>query len=253
MTYPENPSARIVIALPGPWLALEQVGAALKRGRSGLALVGQRLMDRRTDLATLELRAADPDLVEAFRQANVDACLDEAGLAQLTGKPGTLYATHLQASFEAADQMLRAGTALLDAGGLAVKVESTNLAHSGPHWRALAAAHEPADLYRALVRLVMDDDSGRSCGMHNFGLPDVMVRPGVRVSLGRPDEAVARLLDSFNAYLLLEAPELADGHTFSPDEWSPWYRLAWRADPYHPADDPRYNLYGVWELALQSN
>ena len=253
MTHPGNPAARIIIAAPGPWATLQQVAAALASGRSGLTLSGERLMDKRTAIAGLELRAGDPDLVEAFRQANADACLDEADLAQLAGQRRTLCATHPQPSFEAAYQVLRAGTALLDAGGLAVKVESASLAHSARHWRALAARHDPADLYRALVRLVTDDEAGHSCGMHNFGLPDVMVRSGEKVRSGGPDEAVARLLDSFNAYLLLEAPDLADGHTFSPDEWSPWYRLAWRVDPYHPADDRCHNPYGFWELVLQPN
>jgi hypothetical protein len=259
VTNPGNPSARIIIAVPGPWTTLQQVGEALTRARSDLALAGERLTEKRMAVAVLELRAGDPDPVEAFRQANADACLDEADLAQLAGRRQMLYATHLEPSFEAAYQVLRAGTALLDAGGLAVTVVSANLAHSAGHWRALAARHEPADLYRALVRLVIDDEAGHSCGMHNFGLPDVMSRLGVPARSGAevparsPDEAVMRLLDSFNAYLLLEAPGLADGHTFSPDEWSPWYRLAWRADSYHPAGDPCHNPYGVWELVLQPN
>ena len=256
----ERSSASITIALPGPWTALEQVGAALAGGRSGLALAGHTLMDGKTGLARLDLRSGAPDPVEAFGQANADACLEEADLAQLRGQCQTLYATHPQPSFGTAYQVLRVGAALLDAGGLAVKVESANLAHSARHWCALATGQAPADLYRALVRLVQDDAGAHSCGMHNFGLADVLVRSGTIERLakgvrraGGQDDAGTRLLDSFNAYLLLEAPDLAAGHTFSPDEWSPWYRLTWQADPFHPADDPCYNPYGVWELVLQSN
>jgi hypothetical protein len=251
-----EPDAQIIIAVPGPWRGPERVAAELEHGRAGLTLVGERLMDRRTAFARLQWLADGPDPVEAFRQANADACLSDADLRQLARRTSTSYARHSRPSFEAASQMLRAGMALLDAGGLAVLVESANLAHSAAHWRELAARHDPADLYRAFVRLVLEPPGGHSCGMHNFGLPDVSVRDAAG-----SDQPTGRLLDSFNAYLLLETPDLANGHRFSPDEWSPWYCLRWQADPFHPAVDaadesgphPLYNPFGVWELVPEPN
>ncbi len=253
MAYLGNPSGCVVIAVPGPWTALEEVGAALAAGRSGLTLAGERLMDGRTVLATLRLRAAEPDRVQAFREANADACLTEVDLEHVAGQRWMLDAVHGQPSFEVAHQVLRVGAALCDAGGPAVKVESAGLAHSARHWRALAAEGAPSDLYHALVRLVPDGSGGRSCGMHAFGLPDALARSTAPTGAQPRGEAMALLLHSFNAYMLLETPDLADGDTFSPDEWSPWYRVVHRPDSFHLPDNACYNPYGVWELVLQPN
>jgi hypothetical protein len=237
----------IAIVVPGPWTGLEQLGAALARRKSGLTLAGNRLMDRRTALASLELAAEGPHQA-AFCRANADSCLTEMDMLQLAGRRPALLAKHSRSSFEAANQLLRAGAVLLDVGGLAVMAESAGLAHSAAHWHELAARHDPADLYRAFVRLALEPEGGHSCGMHYFGLPDAWARDTGGLRSDGAAGAISRLLDSFNAYQLLETPDLADGHLFSPDEWSPWFGVRWQSDPFHAPDDAHHNPFGIWEL-----
>jgi hypothetical protein len=118
-----------------------------------------------------------------------------------------------------ARQMLGVGVALLDAGGMAVKVESSGIAHSGARWRELATSDDPFDHYTAFVTLIGRADCFYSCGMHSFGLPDSAVPRDIDI------QEAAQLLNVFNRYLLVQSPALVDGHTFSVAADAPCFRL----------------------------
>jgi hypothetical protein len=143
---------------------------------------------------------------------------------------------------EWARRMLRVGCALLQAGGIAVKVESTGIAHSADKWMEFARSGDLFQLYRAFVTLIKGSEYFYSCGMHNFGLPDVSVGS----NLG-PDDA-SRLLNQFNCFVLSENPALADGETFSVAAGASRYGLKKERCELYPHDDPFYNPFGRWHL-----
>jgi hypothetical protein len=60
-------------------------------------------------------------------------------------------------------------------GGIAVKVESSGIAHDWDTWFARVQSNNPFDWYRSLVVLIADPSRFYSCGMHPFGLADVEV------------------------------------------------------------------------------
>jgi len=123
---------------------------------------------------TLEIYERDPMLQEAFRVAG-GGSISDTELAAIGQHRHTLYCLTKELSLESARRMLRVGTALLNAGGVAVKVESTGLAHNAIRWRALSASESTFDTYNAFVTLVGNKECFYSCGMHNFGLPDSAV------------------------------------------------------------------------------
>jgi hypothetical protein len=141
--------------------------------------------------------------------------------------------------------MLLAVTALLDAGGMAVKIESSGTAHSPEAWREFASIPDvPWTLYRAYVVLVGDRDNGDvySCGMHHFQLPDVTIPITIA------PEAAAEVINRFNLYQLALKPNLQPGHTFSVAPDQPKYRLSQRRCSRFAADDPFHNPAGYWHL-----
>ena len=144
-------------------------------------------------------------------------------------------------SREAADAMMRAGAALIDAGGLGVKVDSTGIAHAPAYWIDMCEQLDQVTAHRALVVYVAGNDV-YSCGMHNFGLPEAIT------SADNKTEA-ADMLRFFTRYLLENAPKLADGHTFSVSEGKQVYRVEQAPAIDYGPGSLFNNPYGAWRLS----
>ncbi|MFD1872639.1 hypothetical protein [Hymenobacter bucti] len=147
------------------------------------------------------------------------------------------------ASLASARAIAQAAAALLDAGGLAVKVETAGKAFEAAKWRELLAFEEAGPLWELFVAVAIKSADGASftCGMHNLGLKDALVR-------NLPTAEAIQLLREFTYFEATEQPKLAVGHTFSLAVDAPVYHLAEViAQPY--ADHPDFvNPYGMWEL-----
>ncbi|HEY1084723.1 MAG TPA: hypothetical protein VGE29_20830, partial [Prosthecobacter sp.] len=128
------------------------------------------------------------------------------------------------------------------AGGLAVKVESSGVAHEWDRWFSLLSG-STFDAYCSAVTLIADSERYYSCGMHHFGLPESSLPRSIEIA------AAADLMNRFNIYQIAEHPQLVSGHTFSTASDAPFYRLALSPDSRHDADDLFHNPHGVWDLS----
>jgi Domain of unknown function (DUF4261) len=137
---------------------------------------------------------------------------------------------------------MHAARALLKCGGIAVKIESTGVAHSAARWIELADDELPLAVLNALVTYVGGNGEFYSCGMHNIGHRDAVVTADIA-----PDSA-ANLLYQFLLYIAFEDPTIHDNETFSVDENAPRYRVRRSPCTMFPADDLFHNPYGVWQL-----
>jgi uncharacterized protein YegJ (DUF2314 family) len=148
-----------------------------------------------------------------------------------------------ECSLERARGMMAASVHLLDAGGVGVKVESAGAAHAPDRWRYHARSGATLSLYRCFVTLVggTSADFHYSCGMHNFGLPDVSVDGSV------PVEVAADILTTFNHWNLIERPALREGTWFSAGAGEAAFAATHHAYGYD-ADDPLNNPFGRWHL-----
>jgi hypothetical protein len=102
------------------------------------------------------------------------------------------------------------------AGGLAVKVESSGVAHEWDRWFSLLSG-STFDAYCGAVTLIGDSDRYYSCGMHHFGLPESSLPTSIAIG------EAADFMNRFNLYQIIERPELATGHTFSLAPDAPYY------------------------------
>lgn len=193
------------------------------------------------DHVQLTYEGRTPSMMTAFRYAGQGKIAHET-LATINGHQGVVY-LHFPIPFTAQRDRLRRFTEVLSrCGGIAVKVESSGIAHEWPRWFELLASDHPFDSYCACVVLVGDEEAYYSCGMHLFGLPET------EVSRDLDPTQAAGLINDFNLYQLNERPELATGHTFSLAKDSPIFRLIHSADQRHDADDLFHNPHGVWRL-----
>jgi hypothetical protein len=232
----------IIIGIPGEWASRTDLVREIANRSDGYIAGGLVLMDTKSSAAfTLDVQDSDPALANAFRIAG-EGRLDSSVLSRIAQHRLVVYLLALGGSVAAARNAARAACAILDAGGIAVKIESTGKAHTGSAWREVAKSTDLFMLYSAYVVLVGDTGFSYSCGMHNFGLPDA----GVPSFLG--PEGGAQLLNSFLFYLLSEAPRIESGHTFQASPSEPLYRLTLVGADMYPDEDPFHNPYGLWRM-----
>ncbi len=240
MTEPSS-ATRIVLCIPGPWESHEALAHAIAASNHGTALSGSIL--RRDDRsARAEFVEQDPDLRDAF--AHAGRLFSETDLAAIAAHRSAVYLIGDGGSLEAGREMMGFADALLRAGGLAVKVETSGVAHRAQDWLAQSARKEThtGALFIAYVAMVASRGAVYSCGMHNLGFPDAIL------SADLPSQRAGQLLKDFLMYLLHEQPVLTDEHTFAVSGDEARFRLAREPRPLFATDDLFHNPYGWWRL-----
>jgi len=230
----------IVLCIPGPWRDRSELLERIADSGSGYLFAGRVLMHMQNGhCVELQHEARDDRMADAFLAAgrhwshspDMERIAAHASVVYLVGKGG---------SRENAELLMRAGQALLDAGGLGVKVESSGIAHTPDVWRSLCSELHRFSAFAAYVVFVTGSDVF-SCGMHSLGLRDAVIE-------SHGAERPVELLKVFTQYLLIEQPTILAGHTFSAGTDEPRFKLA--DDPGMDVGDNALfaNPYGTWRL-----
>lgn len=187
----------------------------------------------------LQYEARDDRMADAFLAAGRHWS-HTPDMERIAAHESVVYLVGEGGSRESAELLMLAAQAMLDAGGLAVKVESSGIAHKPDAWRSLCAEQHLFSAFGAYVVFVTGSDVF-SCGMHNLGLRDAVI---ANHGAERPVE----LLKVFTQYLFVEQPTILAGHTFSEGVDEPRFRLA--EDPGMDFGDNALfvNPYGTWRL-----
>lgn len=231
-----------VIGIPGQWADRTEIVTSIAKKSGGYLFAGMVIMNTTTkDPFKLEIHDHDPNLKKAFSIAGTGR-LTEEELEAIGCHTFTLYLVADGGSIDAAKKLLHAANALLNSGGIAVKIESAGTAHRAAQWAQFCAQDNIGSLLRAFVTFIGGDAVFYSCGMHQLGFKDAIVEADIA-----PNEA-ARLLHTFLGYLLVENPTLHEGETFSVDADSPHYRLQSEDCTTYPTDDLFHNPYGMWKM-----
>jgi len=231
-----------ILCVPGRWPTRGELVTAIASKSGGYLFAGMILMHIDTqDQFTLDLCGHDDRLRQAFSVAGRGRFTDSE-LANIEKHTFCLYLVGEGGSVRSAEKFMKAAKALLDCGGLGVKVESAGTAHSSSGWRDLCNDRSLVAMLNAFVIYVGGDGQFYSCGMHNLGLPDCAVEADVDPSVA------AKLIHTFLLYLLAEKPTIKTGQTFSADADSARYRLTMEKCSQFPKDDPFHNPFGIWTM-----
>lgn len=236
---------KIIIGVPGSWETHAHIFAAIADTSDRFLL--QPGVDILVDTDTghqyaLDIYGHDPDLAKAFSVAG-RTWITQPDLDTIASHKLTVYALSRMVGITTAKRMLQVGCVLLNAGGMAVKVESTGVAHSAAKWAEFAQTDDLYNLYCAYVVVLKGLDYYYSCGMHNFGLPEVSTR------LTLSPEAAAELMNEFNFYRLSKNPSIRGGERFRAAPNMPVYRVKKAIYEFYEPENPFYNPFGRWHLA----
>ena len=193
------------------------------------------------DHAELEFYDAYEQMAEAFEFGG-QGKLSDATLDRIAEHKSVVYMRFPFDIGSQKEQIAKFTKVLSKCGGIAVKLETSGIAHEWQRWFELLRSDNPFDTYCASVVLVSDEKFYYSCGMHNFGLPDAQISNLFDAADG------ADLINRFNYWQIVEKPALKVGHTFSLTEKSLHFQLDLSKDKRHSEDDLFYNQNGLWEL-----
>jgi hypothetical protein len=163
-----------------------------------------------------------------------------------------------KASLEVSRRALRLVGALLEAGGVAAKGESSGIAHGRDRWLELCAdatgAASEGDHHRARAALywacvrrpIQDDDDGvyYSCGMHLLGQRDVEIESTLDVA------SAVEWIDLLGLYLVADQPTrpVRDGDGFRLRDEGPRRVMRLRPCARYDDDEFFYSPYGYIRL-----
>ena len=229
-----------VIGVPGRWIDRADIVTSIATRSDGYLFAGTQMMKAGSrDGFTVDVYEHDPNMVEAFSIAG-HRRLTDSDLEAIASHTFTLYLVADGGSVEAAMNLLHGAHAVLKAGGIAVKIESSGTAHRADQWAGYCDRGDLPSLLQAFVAYLSGDGICYSCGMHNLGFRDAVVEADI------PIGEAAKLVNMFLKYILIENLTIEDGETFSVDENSSPYRLFREDCTMYPADDLFYNP--VWPL-----
>ncbi len=233
-----------IICVPGPWAnRSEFLRAIITQQPAGAFMFAGGILAHPSakDHVPLDFCDRYAEMREAFSiagqgklsQQTLDAIHEHRGVAYLHFPMGWL---------EQRTRLKKFSEVLQRAGGLAVKVESSGVAHEWSRWISLLSG-STFDAYCSAVTLIGDSARYYSCGMHHFGLPESSLPRSIDIG------EAADIMNRFNMYQIVEQPQFATGHTFSLSADSPNYRLVLSPDSRHDADDLFHNPHGTWDLS----
>ena len=233
---------KTIICIPGPWKDRAEFVQSIAKNSDGYLFAGQVLRcDETGDVFELDFCPRDERMLNAFHAsgphwsntAEMKRIDDHESVVYIIGKTGSMKAVH---------SMMDAVNGLLKAGGFAVKIETTGLAHTPGHWQKYCNEKHLFSAHTAFVIYVTGDHI-YSCGMHNLGLPDAIVQAS-------ETENATELLRCFTQYLFVENPEIISGQTFSASEDAPVYEVLKHEGINYGEGSLFTNPFGAWYLKL---
>jgi hypothetical protein len=236
-------SQEAVICIPGPWAdRSEFLRAIITQQPAGVFLFAGGILahPKGKDHVALDFCDSYSEMREAFRIAG-QSRLTESTLDAIEGHCGVVYLHFPMDWMEQRERLMKFTQVVQRAGGFAVKVESSGVAHEWERWFSLLSG-STFDAYCSAVTLIGDSQRYYSCGMHHFGIPECSLTRSIDI------REAADLMNRFNLYQIVERPHFASGHTFSLAPDSPHFRLTLSPDSRHDADDLFHNPLGIWDL-----
>lgn len=233
MNEPADPIT-IALRIPGAWSHPREL---VQRLPAGCRLTGETLILPDKTEVGFGAMGADGQFPEIFRSScRTPATADE--LATVANYTVNIFLSGPGGSMEAARVMMRAGAAMVEAGGAGVFIDNSTLAHGGQHWRQMAEDGSPDALSFAFVAIVRGKEDVWTMGMHVLGLRDIVMK--------RTDADGFDIIEVIR-YLSRGEKEIDDGHVLADLDGPRFQAFTQDSDP-ELAGSPMHNPFGRLRL-----
>ncbi len=138
-------------------------------------------------------------------------------------------------SMEAARTIMKAGAAMVRAGGAGVFIDNSALAHGGELWIKMTEDGGADALSFAIVGIVQGNTDIWTVGMHVLGLRDIVLK---RADVEKGFDIVEVI-----RYLVQDDKPVGDGH-IPADVNGPWFSCCAEDGDPRMAGTPMYNPFG---------
>ena len=231
-----NISPQITLRIPGDW---SHPGELVDRLPDGVRLTPEALS--LPDGTQVEFIPMPPDdqFPEIFRSScRRPATADELAIVSrytvnvgLTGPGG---------SRESARAMLRAGAAIVRAGGAGVFIDNSGLAHGGGIWIELTDDGGPDALSYAFVGIVQGRQDVWTMGMQTLGFPDLLMR---RSDIDEQGDTIIEII----RYVCGGERPIDVGHVLADEQGPRFQVVGTDSDDFEP-DSPMHNPFGRFRI-----
>ena len=235
----------ITLRVPGKWASPRELADRLVSAGTGYAL---SISDRPDDFALVHTATEqrfpmgvvgpDDQIADLF---DAGGRLSDDELAAMRDHDVKVFVSGPGGSVDAARAVLRAGAAVVRAGGLGVFVDNCGSTHSPRDWLELAGDDGDGGVYWALVELTGGPDLMYSVGMHCLGYRDVELPDP-----GHPGHGMY-VLHNLLGYSYRSGVRLNDGDPIGAEQ-GPTHRLRHVPCTRFEPGTSFHNPYGVWRL-----
>lgn len=240
-----KPNTKTVLCIPGNWNDRSEVLTAIaEANKDEFIFAGTLMMNMKTKKGfELRIQEHDEHIMESFRIAGMVNRVDDVFIKEIGDHKQVIYLIGETGNVEDAKAIAEAGLAILKAGGIGVKVETTGIAFTKADWEGLLLDFEIGNLYEMFVLDSISDGNGTvyTCGMHNLGFKDAIVK-------GEAFQDAVNLLSIFGYYQIVDKPEIKIGQTFSTAVDAPIFEIAEELNQPYKGDQLFENPFGMWRL-----
>ena len=237
--------AKTILCIPGNWEDFDDFKDSLIASTEAEYLtVGDFLINgKRKRHYTFEFCERDEKMKASFAVAGKVTRVREDFLDEIENHKYVVYISGDTGNLEEAEHIVHAGNAILKAGGIGIKIETTGKAFEKSRWMELLVDFESHRLYEMFVLDSIIDEDGTvfSCGMQNIGLKDTIVS-------GEGFQDAVDLIKIFGYYQIVDKPVIHNNQTFQKSAGASIYRITDEPHPRYEGHETFENPFGMWRL-----
>jgi len=139
------PTAKSILCIPGKWKDFEEfLGSLIVSSGASYMVVGDILINGKNKRHySIEFCERDSRMKDSFRVAGRVTGMSEEIVEEIGEHSYVVYISGETGSLDEAENIAQAGMAILNAGGIALKIETTGKAFSKDRWLDFMKNFEP--------------------------------------------------------------------------------------------------------------
>ncbi len=237
-----------VICIPGNWNNWDEfiLSIATANNLEYLAAGSILMNNKNGKFFAIDFCEKDAKMQEAFSYAGSVTRMSQNSLDEIGNHKNVIYISSETGNLDDAEHIALATNAILKAGGMAVKIETTGKAFEKEKWLSFFDTFEMSYLYEMFVldSISSPDGTVHSCGMQNLGYKDTIVS-------GEEFQSAVNLISVFGFYQIIDKPTIENNQTFSIAVDAPVYKISNELNQPNKGDELFENPFGMWRLTKQ--